>query len=281
VYQKRLSNTWHSACVASEAAWGLNRSVRPLLASLVDYAGLFPPAALPMPQAVENYARYRSSSEAWMLARFVVPASRLDEFELCAPAEPWPLSVLIADLDKDLERAVRSRMPVDTVELKTNDIESAMRKVPLTMTPYFEISGVALIPAIAAAGARAKIRTGGVTEDAFPPAEHVARFITECARNRVRFKATAGLHHALRCFQPLTYAADSPSGWMFGFLNVFIAAAVALRGETDLAPVLLEQSLDLHGVTESEMRAARDFAISFGSCSFEEPVAELKSLKLI
>ena len=46
---------------------------------LVDYAGLFPPAALAMAEAARRYAAYLGSPEAWMLGRFVVPVERLDE----------------------------------------------------------------------------------------------------------------------------------------------------------------------------------------------------------
>ena len=40
-----------------------------LVSSIIDYAGLFPPARLPLDTAIGNYARYRTEPEAWMLAR--------------------------------------------------------------------------------------------------------------------------------------------------------------------------------------------------------------------
>jgi hypothetical protein len=71
-------------------------SVRALLSGIVDYAGLFPPAKLPMDEAVRNYLRYRTEPESWMLGRFICPAARLGE--LAAFAEdiaklPAPLSL--------------------------------------------------------------------------------------------------------------------------------------------------------------------------------------------
>ena len=80
---------------------------------------------------------------------------------------------------------------------------------------------------LSAAGARAKVRTGGVTEGAFPASHALARFIQSCADAGVPFKATAGLHHPLRGEYRLTYEPGSPHGMMFGFLNVFLAAAFA------------------------------------------------------
>jgi hypothetical protein len=187
-------------------------------------------------------------------------------------------------------------MSIDMIELKAADetqIDRAARALPGGLTPYFEISDVDLLPAIRAAGARAKIRTGGVTPEAFPPAENIARFLAGCAKTEVAFKATAGLHHPLRCHRPLTYSPDGPSGWMFGFLNVFTAAVLAHKGldSEAIEPLLTEESLSFtddaiswsgHRITAAEITTARHtFAISFGSCSFEEPVADLKALRLL
>ena len=261
-------------------------ALRTLLENLIDYAGLFPPSTLPMARALENYERYRRSPESWMLARFVVPVSRLDEMEANLRGDPPPLSALIgADLDADLARIARANYPIDVIEMKASgagQIESAMRRIPPSVTAYIEIADLPLVPAIKAAGARAKIRTGGVTPDAFPPAAQIARFLEACARHEVAFKATAGLHHPLRCYRPLTYSADGPSGWMYGFLNVFLAAALARIGAGSLEAVLLEESFHQHGLTEQDFAATRrGFAISFGSCSFEEPVEDLRGLGLL
>src|SRR5690606_34756706 len=55
-------------------------SIGVLMAGAIDYAGLFPPSAVSMADAVENYAAYRRGEYSWMLGRFVVTASRLNEF---------------------------------------------------------------------------------------------------------------------------------------------------------------------------------------------------------
>ena len=60
-------------------------SLRALLTNLVDYAGLYPPAALSLPVALTNYGRYLASTEGWILNRLVLPATKLDDVEIAAP----------------------------------------------------------------------------------------------------------------------------------------------------------------------------------------------------
>jgi hypothetical protein len=213
---------------------------------------------------------------------------------------PVPVSALAgSNLEGDVARISSARMKIDAIEIKAasaEEIDLAVTHLGPGITAYFEISDLALIPVLRRKGCRAKIRTGGVTPDAFPSAEFVAGFLEKCAQTGTAFKATAGLHHPLRSYRRLTYSADAPSGWMFGFLNVFIAAMFARKGAAavDLEPLLMAESAgDIrfaagaiewrnHVVTEREISAARrDFAISFGSCSFEEPVEDLKTLGLL
>src|SRR5262245_33804802 len=74
-------------------------SLQALLAGLIDYAGLFPPAQLPLDEALANYARYRREPNGWLLGRFLCPASRLAELpppddELFHAGPPWPIAAL-------------------------------------------------------------------------------------------------------------------------------------------------------------------------------------------
>ena len=57
----------------------MSPSLRALLHGIIDYAGLFPPANLPLDQAVRNYARYCTEPDSWMLGRFVCPVTELAE----------------------------------------------------------------------------------------------------------------------------------------------------------------------------------------------------------
>jgi hypothetical protein len=225
-----------------------------LLAGLVDYAGLFPPAAEDMTSAVRAYAAYRSGPNARSLGSFVVPAARLDEFERALrahgaagdDARPWPVSVLAGEpAEADVERALRLAAPADrspsaqavSIEARAESaaaVERISAAAPAALTVAIEIPLAlardergAVLSAVKAAGRTAKMRTGGVTPDAIPSARQVAGFIWDCARAGVAFKATAGLHHPVRAEQRLTYAADSPRAVMHGFVNVFLAASVA------------------------------------------------------
>jgi len=143
------------------------------------------------------------------------------------------------------------------------------------------------------AGAFAKIRTGGLTPDAIPSPETIADFLHRAAQTRLPFKATAGLHHPIRSLRPLTYAQDSPRAVMHGFLNVFAAAAFAWHDTARdlLQAVLTEEDARTFQFGDDELRwrdrrlttrqvqnARRYFAHSFGSCSFEEPIADLREL---
>ena len=299
------------------AAREVPASLRLLLRGVVDYAGLFPPAGLAMGDAVARYARHRSEPAAWMLGRFVLPAARLDEFEAAArphlphdAASWWPLSALLGSaLEEDVARVEqfneRHRDPrdgaalVDTVELKahtTRDVSHAAEILQRQFDTYMEIpvaeDPAELIGAIGTARAKAKIRTGGTTADAFPSVAQVVRFLTRCVGHGVVFKATAGLHHPWRAEYPLTYESDAPRGTMYGFLNVLLATAALHAGasEHEAAAVLDERHADAveylpegvrvrqRVISMTAIRAARDSMASFGSCSFAEPVTGLSAL---
>lgn len=296
----------------------VKESARILLTELVDYAGLFPPAALSMPEAVINYATYRNSNYNWMLGRFVVPVARLDEFVETAhdffsrdSGSAWRLSVLASeDIDDTVRRIERfndqfgTKVVCDSVEIKSpsaNAIREIAVKIPDYVTDYYEIpTGDELadcVTTLALVGRRAKIRTGGVMAEAFPSAARLTRFIRTCAAANVPFKATAGLHHPLRCLKPLTYEPNAAKGTMHGFLNVFLASGfLRQKFNSKFIQEILEDNraesfkFDETGVwwlQEYFMGLAqirdlrRKRAISFGSCSFVEPVADLQEIGVL
>jgi hypothetical protein len=297
-------------------------ALRSLLEGSIDYAGLFPPAGLELGSAVREYAAYLESEQSWALGRLVIPVARLPELEATAGAlmplqpsdRPWRLTAL-AGLDTAGDaravgefncRHAADRAPAvsaDAIEAKADTVAAVDRllgSVPEYLQAYVEVpigqDPTPLVEEIAHHGGRAKVRTGGITTAAFPPTADLARFIRVCAESQVAFKATAGLHHPLRGDYRLTYAPDSAQGRMFGFLNVFLAAAYARSGldDADLGALLEETSPRAFEVTDDGIawqgerldlgairRTRAQVVISFGSCSFTEPMGELAALGLI
>jgi len=282
-----------------------------LLVHVIDYAGLYPPASLGMREAVSNWVSYSRGAHSWMLGRFIVPATRLEELrsevERLETDLSWKLSVVATgNLSSDLKaiekvREVRN-IRIDALEVKITgekDIFAISENVPEDIVLYFESSiddADNVIGAISEVKRRAKVRTGGVTPNAIPSSKALSEFISSCKKHRVPFKATAGLHHPLKSVHRLTYENDSPVGTMHGFLNVFLAAAWIYDGlEPDQAVELLEERSEasfLFGDEEVRwqssvlpiariIKARENLAISFGSCSFEEPIDDLKTLRLL
>ena len=286
-------------------------TVRTLLEGVVDYAGLFPPATLPLDRAVQNYSAYRDGVNAWMLGRFVVPVSRLPELAALLPSvaknnSRWQISALVGkDFESGLQHVAEFNREagdygrVDSIEIAPelhSTIEGIVSKVPRGISAYFELplnTPSALLQTIAHKGARAKVRTGGVRLEAIPSTLDLATFITNCASAGVALKATAGLHHPIRSIRPLTYEPNAVAGEMHGFLNVVMASAFATAGMAagGIAEVLGERQASSFVFTDSEARwegksvsaailrkTREQLFTSFGSCSFEEPVEDLISL---
>jgi hypothetical protein len=293
---------------------GSDPVLRTLLANVVDFAGLFPPAGLEMAQAVDRFASYLRSEHRWMLGRFVLPASRLRELErafaLATETEQWWISCLLgpniasdlAEIKRFRSRHGKDRVIVDCLELSAPVIEhlpQIRNQLPAGHSIYFEVPLQAhkeLLLAIRNSAAGAKIRTGGLKPETIPAASGIAAFLKLCAETRTRLKATAGLHHPLRCVKPLAYDVEAPRAKMHGFLNVLLAAGLAYRGagERDILSALEADSRDAFRFDRESVRFGgsslsiseiaemrKNFMTSFGSCSFEEPVNDLRELQLL
>ncbi len=286
-------------------------STTALLAGVVDYAGLFPPAGLTMTDAVWAYREALSGPSAWMLGRFVVPAARLEELREALDAATgsdagWRVSAIVRDgSDADLaavagfNTSASERARVDSMESKPATLEGIdwlARYAGPAGEVYVEIAPGpdvdAWLARVAARGLRAKVRTGGVTADAFPAPAALAAFLAAAVRHDVAFKATAGLHHAVRGEYRLTYERDATSAPMYGYLNVLLATAALQAGASTPAAEAVLQHSDAGALafTDGIVRwAGREFTIetlrqtrarlvSFGSCSFREPVEEFDAL---
>lgn len=230
-------------------------ALEPLLAGLVDYAGTFPPAGLALEAAAANFARYRRSPQAWILGRAAVAQGDLVALaswvrEHDAGTGLWPITAVVGDRwDRTAELVEAASAPGRTLDVQAFECRVASADqvagavaalAPLAATPTAAPTDVIvevpadrpadwppLLDAIAAAGARAKLRTGAIVAAAIPPADVVARFLVACAGRKLPVKLTAGLHHALCATRALTYEPAGPIGPMHGFVNAYAAAGLA------------------------------------------------------
>jgi hypothetical protein len=292
-------------------------SLRVLLSEIIDYAGLFPPAQLSMAAAVQNYADYLRSEHSWMLGRFIVPADMLDEFAERAAeywarkdAPLWRISVLargsLGETNQQIEKfnaAHVGRAIIDSVEVRADNaaqIKEARGHLIPEMPTYFELPLTAILPeqisVLAVSKTRAKVRTGGVVPEAFPPIDELIKFLRVCIAANVPFKATAGLHHPFRSTRRLTYEEDAPIGTMHGFLNLFLSAALMrvnlnntsvhrLMADGDPENFTFDDdgaSWNNNRIDLQQLKTMRQRNIvSFGSCSFVEPIEDLQQLGLL
>ena len=275
-----------------------------LLAGLFDYAGLYPPASLGLRSAANDYLAHRRSKHAAALGRFILNLDRLDQFRLIAGDSlgDFQFSVIAAE-DADwaaLAKHIDSGLRIESVEIKCSEpsaIERITRKIPAGLTTYIEVpihgNSQPALKAIHAAGARAKIRMGGVVPEAIPSVPSVAQMLETLADLRLPFKATAGLHHSVRSKHPLTYQPQSPIDVMHGFINLATASAIALSdGDIEDAQRALAEEdgtswrvdagtlhwRDYTWSIEELSTLRKQFFISIGSCSFEEPIHDLEFL---
>jgi len=233
---------------------------------------------------------------------------------------PWQISgIIVGDLGENLEMIYRFNehhddegnglAMVDAIEMRVSsgdEIDEALELIPEMIDAAFEVPQDivmngdvrGLIAAMSGSGVLAKIRCGGVEPSMLPSCENIAAFMMACKNASVMFKCTAGLHHPIRGEHALTYAEDSPRGVMHGFINVFVAAAYVLsakRPEESVVVGILEEMDEKAFVFEDGGvkigktkvstvdlgRMREGFAVSYGSCSIDEPVEELGGLGLL
>ena len=224
---------------------------RALLGGLIDHAPTFPPARLPTEEALAEDRRARASEHAWILNRLVWPASRIDEVR----NYDVPLSLV---LDAPVPRPGRGTRPIKAVETRWPALPDFEGEVFVELPIDGELERN--LERIRAAAAFAKVRCGG---ERTPSIAELARFVRACADANVSFKASAGLHHAVR------------SGPAHGFLNLLLAVLNPDSAEEALADPDPARALGAGHVS------ARERFRGFGSCSFFEPVADLRALGLL
>jgi hypothetical protein len=282
----------------------MRRSFRAFMSGLIDYAGLFPPARLDLDSAIRNYARYLSENDAWMLKRFIIPVARLGELDpyvlelFSGAAGPLRLTVIAGrdGLPAGDMRAFSGRhgdlVAIEAVEspLPPANLGDSLTRAGFDgLELYSELPGRKIAAVAGIAGF--KLRCGGLEASDFPSIERVAEIIVACRDNNVPLKCTAGLHHPIRHPDPETGAMQH------GFFNLFgagiLAHALQLT-EEEVRSCLAEQEASAftfgddafawreRAADASAVAAARqELMTGFGSCSFDEPLEELRGLGLL
>src|SRR2546423_1330777 len=303
----------------------LAASLRALLARAIDYAGMFPPCQLELEPSLKNQAQYLRTADAWMLSTFVLPVGQfgaakqfLTEFD---PLHPLQVSALGPKTENaaafrealvKTDAAIRSLSThnVDLVSVSQlemflpHDVDSQLlseaRSILGSLPAFWEAPpsrAEQAISLVAELNSNAdlptfgyKLRSGGVTADAFPTSAQIAQALVTPVTHQVPIKFTAGLHHPLRQYR------EEVQTKMHGFLNVIGAAVLAAEYKWDApqAVVMLEdENADSFSFTQEffagrewgivirRLQDRRKFVTSFGSCSFDEPREDLRALGLL
>ncbi|GMU57438.1 MAG: hypothetical protein AMXMBFR33_65840 [Candidatus Xenobia bacterium] len=286
-------------------------SQQAFLSRILDYAGMFPPAALALEPALERYASYRGH---FMLGGFILAVARLADLT----AQPlfqqgqWPLVLLGSALSHPASAQRLAEADVEAVagelggrlgqDVRLEGVEitpapealaelgpAARAQVPLYtqlsdgLQVFYEVRGTDFA-ALEGSGAGLKIRAGGVTADRFPTARELAAALAAWGPLSVPLKLTAGLH------QPLPHYDPELEVRQHGFLNVFAAAMLARRDQLDAGSLEAILGLDRpehfrftpgglelpgHQLSLQDITTLRQVVKGFGSCSFEEPLEAL------
>jgi len=298
-------------------------SLRALLTRAIDYAGLFPPCSLELGPALKNQAEYVRSTDAWMLSTFVLPIAKFEDAaglgSLFDKQHPLRVSALGAKTENTGDFLAEVRNAADKIrsfQKQHGDVvsvvqlemlapanvdlaklnEAAGLLSDLKLQTFWETAAesaeqtIALVARAKQPAFGYKLRTGGITADAFPNSVQISRAILASTKHHVPIKFTAGLHHPVRKFR------DEVKTEMHGFLNVLGAGVLSAEHHWEEAQTIemLEdqrtESFEFHDtvfawreyeITLDRIKARRKFVTSFGSCSFDEPREDLRALNLL
>jgi hypothetical protein len=302
-------------------------SLHALLTQSIDYAGMFPPCRLDLERALRNQTQYVRSADAWMLSAFVLSVARFDEAAAHLAGfdhkHPLRISALGPKTEnasafrialKETAEAIRKfsatcedrvtvsqlemALPIDVDLPGLGEARAVLGELPVNV--FWETPAESAEEAIhllvkheSEKHARPfgyKLRTGGVTADAFPLASQIATALVSAVQHHLRIKFTAGLHHPIRQFR------DEVKTKMHGFLNVLGAGVLAAEhgwDEGQTSAMLEDENPKSFAfddtlfawrdweIATDRIKARRRFITSFGSCSFDEPREDLRELKFL
>jgi hypothetical protein len=295
----------------------MKASLKNFMTGLIDYAGLFPPASLDIQTVLDNYKAYLESEEGWMLGRCILPASQLYRVAshpgfrcsvIVSPAVPQEQFDQLVNFStmKGRVEMVETRVPEEShspehfsdhfLQLHAKLLQAGLQDVQLFVESKNVADAAAAIASFnnSRSGGEVirnvgyKLRCGGMEKQVFPSPEKVAEVISICREHEIPIKFTAGMHLPFR-----NYSADIKV-MQHGFINIFAAALLCwgcnlstkeliecLRDETAGHFHFMNESFSWKNkmISVSEMKRLRqNKVISFGCCSFTEPVEGLRSL---
>jgi len=277
----------------------------PIFRGMFDDASLFPPASLPMADAVAGHLRHQAAWYREMSGPFVCADTKITELSAtltAAGVAELDLALVLPGGAMGLDAAVDGafadpRLRLRAVELPAAACESITTAVAdvaaaLDRTPLAGAAAFIEVPAgeFTTAAARAvddhrylaKVRTGGTTAEAFPDDQTLANCLVTLTQARLAFKCTAGLHHAVR------HRAADTGFEHHGFLNVLLAVAAAVddASREQVAAELADRdaarvSAKISKLDAETVSAVRSLFVSFGTCSTDEPINDLVTLGLV
>jgi hypothetical protein len=290
----------------------MGAALHALLTTIVDYAGLFPPAQLDFAAAIAQYQHHQTEPQSWMLGRFVLKLSQVEQFQQSISVNNPQVVSLILDGEPEvalkqltvMNQSGPSSIQIASLEIPTyplSQLVEILPQLPEEIEVYCEIpweqDWESYLKVLSSYPVGVKIRTGGLTPQAFPSSEQLGFLIFSLAQAGIPFKATAGLHHPLPTISPLSPEPNGLLASMHGFLNVAIATSFAYAQKTTLKniqAILETKTLKDFNFTDQEIgwldhqlnlaeiqRARSQFFRSFGSCSFQEPIEDLKQFSLL
>jgi hypothetical protein len=263
---------------------------------LLDDAAVFPPGSLPVDQAVAAHAQHLCSPYGDLVGPFVVAASDLDALSAATDgAERASLELVVTVGIDGLAAALRRAGEIPAVALVGIEVALGPSFEPVAVAPAIDqalagrslsvavevprdVRRMAVIGALADTPYNAKLRVGGPRADLYPGDAELAEAIATLVGVGVAFKATAGLHHAVRNTDPKTGFEQH------GFLNLMLATSAAMqeRSFDTVVRTLAERDVTRVVAATRELDpCVREQFRSFGTCSVSEPVEELRALGLL
>ncbi|MET8795550.1 hypothetical protein ABZV91_03670 [Nocardia sp. NPDC004568] len=280
-------------------AGGGERVIPALLRGLCDDAALFPPGNAPLPDALAAHARYRDSDFAALVGPLIFPIPRLAELAerasgsltvVCtAPEGPGTVAPALEQAGAIEGLTVAALEIAAPAQSSAPEFFAALESIAgrtAGLEVYVEVPRddrrPAFLERLAGSPYAAKFRTGGIVAAAYPAERELAVALRSAVAAGIPFKATAGLHHAIRNTDPTTGFEQH------GFLNLLLATHLAVAGADTgaLEAVLANRNgtavaAELAALSETEEKAVRSAFRSFGTCSISDPLTELVDLDLL